>query len=59
MASEAQQRARKKYLEGVNRILLEFPPSDAELWEHLQKQDKKQTYIKALIRADMERNADS
>ena len=59
MPTEAQQRAKKKYLAGVNRVLLEFPPSDAELWEHLQKQDKKQTYIKALIRADMERNADS
>ena len=55
MPTEAQQRAKKKYLAGVNRVLLEFPPSDAELWEHLQKQDKKQTYIKALIRADIEK----
>lgn len=54
--SPAQQRALKKYKSNVNRITIDFPPSDAELWEHVQKQPKKQTYIKDLIRADMEKN---
>lgn len=49
----AQQRALKKYKSNVNRITIDFPPSDAELWEHVQKQPNKQGYIKSLIRADM------
>ena len=56
MPTEALNRALKKYKANVSRITVEFPPSDAELWEYLQKQDKKQTYIKALIRADLEKN---
>ena len=54
--SPAQQRALDKYKANVKRLTVDFPPSDAELWEHLSKQPKKQTYIKDLIRADMERN---
>jgi hypothetical protein len=54
--THAQQRALDKYKKNVKRITVDFPPSDAELWEHLQKQPKKQTYIKDLIRADMEKN---
>ena len=53
MASEAQRRAIKEYKKKVNRFGLEFPPTESDLWEHLQKQEKKQTYIKNLIRADM------
>lgn len=51
----AQQRALDKYKAKVNRFTVDFPPADMELWEHLQKIPKgqKQTYIKALIRADM------
>lgn len=55
MASEAQKKALDKYKANVKRITVDFPPSEYELWEHLSKQDKKQTYIKALIRADMEK----
>ena len=55
VASEAQRKAVKKYKERINRITIDFSPAEAELWEHIQKQPKKQTYIKALIRADMER----
>ena len=55
MASEAQKKALEKYKAKVNRFTIDFPPSDAELWEHLQNQPKKQTYIKDLIRADMEK----
>lgn len=52
--SEAQQRALDKYKANVKRLTIDFPPTDAELWEHIQKQPKKQTYIKDLIRADIE-----
>lgn len=55
MASEAQKKALEKYKANVKRFTVDFPPSDAELWEQLNKQPNKQGYIKALIRADMER----
>lgn len=51
--SEAQLRAVQKYKQKVKRISLEFHPTEAKLWEHVQSQEKKQTYIKNLIRADM------
>ena len=51
--SEAQLRAIKKYKEKVKHLMLDFAPTETELWEHIQKQPKKQTYIKNLIRADM------
>lgn len=55
MATDAQKRANKKYKQNVKRFTVDFPPSDAALWEWLEQQPKKQTYIKELIRADMER----
>ena len=54
MATEAQRKAVKKYKEKVNRITIDFYPTDSELWDHIQAQAKKQTYIKDLIRKDME-----
>lgn len=51
--SEAQKRAMKEYRKKLNRMTLEFSPAESELWEHLQKQPNKRTYIKDLIRADM------
>ena len=55
--SAAQLRAAQKYKrEKVKRITVDFSPVEAELWEHLNSQPKKQTYIKGLIRADMEKN---
>ena len=58
MTSEAQKKAVKKYKEKVKRITIEFHPSEIDLYEHIQQQSKKQTYIKDLIRADVERNGD-
>lgn len=52
--SEAQLKAIKKYKEKVNRITIEFYPTEEDLWQHIQNQPKKQTYIKDLIRKDME-----
>ena len=56
MASEAQRKAIKKYKEKVKRITVDFSPTEEELWQHIQSQPKKQTFIKNLIRADMERS---
>lgn len=53
MASEAQRNAVKKYKQKVKRFTVEFSPAETDLWEHLQAQEKKQTYIKALIKANM------
>ena len=55
MASEAQKKALEKYKAKVKRFTVDFPPSDADLWEQLSKQPNKQGYIKDLIRADMEK----
>lgn len=55
MASEAQRKAIQNYKKKIKRITVDFSPAEAEMWEHLQSQEKKQTYIKNLIRADMER----
>lgn len=53
--SEAQLRAVQKYKQKVKRITLDFHPTEEDLWNHIQSQDKKQTYIKDLIRKDMEK----
>lgn len=53
--TEAQLRARAKYKVKVKKVLLEFYPTETDLIDHLEKQAKKQTYIKQLIRADMEK----
>jgi hypothetical protein len=54
--SEAQKRADRKYKkEKAVRTYIEFYPTEAGLVEHLNKQDKKQTYIKNLIREDMKK----
>lgn len=55
MRTEAQKRADRKYKVKVKKMLLEFYPTEADLIEHLEKQDKKQTYIKNLIREDMKK----
>ena len=51
--SDAQMRAVQKYKQKVKRVTLEFHPSEEEMWEHIQNQPKKQTYVKDLIRKDM------
>ena len=56
MASEAQKKAIRKYKEKVKRFTLEFSPAEQDMLDHLNAQAKKQTYIKALIRADMAKN---
>ena len=55
MASEAQRKAIKKYKEKVKRLTIEFSPTETEMLEYINSQPSKQGYIKALIRADMEK----
>lgn len=55
--TDAQNRAKQKYRKKVKQINIEFYPTEADLLEHLNKQPKKQTYIKDLIRADMKGGA--
>ena len=42
----------------MKRVYLDFYPSEAALIEQVEKQPKKQTYIKNLIRKDMAALAD-
>ena len=52
--TDAQKRAKAKYKSNnVKKILLEFYPSDMELYEKVQEQPNKQGYIKDLIRKDL------
>ena len=53
--SDAQLKAVKKYRKKTNRITIDFYPTEEDLWNHIQSQPKKQTYIKDLIRADIEK----
>lgn len=59
MATDAQRKAIKKYKEKVKRITLEFSPTESDLWERVSNQPNKQGYIKALIRADLERGGEN
>ena len=52
--TEAQKKARNKYQKMVKKLTLDFCPTEMDLLEHINKHPKKQTYIKQLIRADME-----
>ena len=58
MTTEAQKKARKKYRNKGKRLTLDFYPSEADLISHIESQPNKQGYIKALIRADMERGGE-
>lgn len=51
--TEAQKRAKAKYKQKVTRLNLEFYPTEQDLLDHINNQTKKQTYIKDLIRSDM------
>lgn len=53
--TDAQRRAAKTYDKKIKRVVVEFFPTDSELIEHLNKQEKKATYIKNLIREDIKK----
>ena len=59
MAVESQKRARDKWnRENKKVVSIGFYPADADLLEHLDRQENKAGYIKALIRADMEKGGE-
>lgn len=52
--TEAQKRADAKYKrEKTQQFSLRFFPADADIWEHLQKQENKAQYLRDLIRKDI------
>lgn len=53
---ESQRNAKKKYLAKGKRMTIDFYPSEADLIEQIEKQPQKQTYIKNLIRQDIEKS---
>ena len=54
--TEALKKAQDKYSQKVKQVILKFnTETEPDLLEHLQKQERIQTYIKALIKQDMER----
>jgi hypothetical protein len=56
--TEALKKAQDKYSQKIKQVILKFnTETEPDLLEHLQKQDRIQTYIKALIKQDMERQA--
>lgn len=57
-STEAQKRASAKYQRlHTKQVNLKFSPNEMELYEWIQTQEgAASTYIKALVRADMERN---
>ena len=56
--TEALKKAQDKYSQKVKQVILKFNiETEPDLLEHLQKQDRIQTYIKMLIKQDMERQA--
>ncbi len=59
-STAAQKRASMKYnKENVKQMKLDLNrKTDADIIEHLGKQDNKQGYIKGLIRQDIENNPD-
>ena len=53
--TEALKKAQDKYSQKIKQVILKFNmESEPDLLEHLQKQDRMQTYIKQLIKKDME-----
>lgn len=56
--TEALKKAQDKYSQKIKQVILKFnTETEPDLLEHLQKQDRIQTYIKALIKQDMEKQA--
>lgn len=53
--TEAQKRAKKKYQKKTTRLIIDFYPTEKPLIDKINEQPQKQTYIKNLIRADIEK----
>ncbi len=55
MVSEAQKMANKNYRKKSKFITLEFHESELDLYDFVCRQGAKRTYLKDLIRADMQK----
>ena len=49
--------SQKEYKKKVKRLTVDFYPTETSLWNHIEAQPQKQTYIKSLIRADLEKQS--
>lgn len=55
--SEARKRANAKYAKAnVKQVGIKFHPAETDLYEWTKAQENVQGYVKALIRADMEKS---
>lgn len=55
--SDARKRANAKYAKAnVKQVGIKFYPAETDLYEWTKAQENVQGYVKALIRADMEKN---
>lgn len=52
--TEAQKKAKAKYEQKCNHQTICFYPNDTDIWEYLNAQSQKQTFIKDLIRKEMQ-----
>lgn len=53
--TESQRRANLKYRKRAKQLVLQFPPNDP-MWEWLESHKPKASYVKELIRREMERH---
>ena len=53
--TEAERRAKANYRKKTKSITIEFYPTEFDLYEYLETQEQKRTYIKNLIREDMKK----
>ena len=51
--NESERKAKNKYRAKGKRMTIDFYPTETDLIEHIEKQPRKQSYIKNLIRKDM------
>lgn len=64
MTSEAQKRANRKYRKRtmkdgtLKRIILDFYPSEHDVYDHIASHKPMATYVKDLIRKDMEKGVE-
>ena len=54
MLTDAQKKAKAKFLKKVTKVQIEFYPQDAELLQKVNEQPNKQAYIKELIKKDLQ-----
>lgn len=54
--TDAERKAKYKYRAKGKRLTIDFYQTELDLYEHIEKQPQKATYIKDLIRADMKKD---